>query len=97
VKEGPGLTFIQGEGWMDVTRSAALWEDSYRGNTALTRLDDWMDRASTNIPFIYVNTAVLIAEGLSRQGETARAAEIYKEAEAIVESTSLESMFGRGG
>jgi hypothetical protein len=40
---------------------------------------------------------VLIAEGLSRQGETARAAEIYKEAEAIVESTSLESMFGRGG
>jgi hypothetical protein len=95
VKEAPGLTYIQGEGWVDVTRSAALWEDSYRGNTALVRLDDWMDRASSNIPFIYVNTAVLIAEGLSRQGQTERAQKIYQQAEEIVETTQLQGMFGR--
>jgi hypothetical protein len=79
---------------MDVERSAALWE-GYRGNTALVRLDDWMDRASSNIPFIYVNTAVLIAEGLTRQGNQERAATIYRQAEEIVQSTRLEGMFGR--
>jgi hypothetical protein len=97
VKEGPGLAFIPGEGWMDVTRSAALWEEAYRGASALARLDDWMDRASTNIPFIYVNTAVLIAEGLTRQGETQRAEKIYQQAEEIVEATSLQTMLQRGG
>jgi hypothetical protein len=97
VREGPGLTYLPGEGWMDVNRSAALWEDSYRGTAALVRLDDWMDRASSNIPFIYVNTAVLIAEGLSRQGETQRAEAIYRQAEQIVDSTGLQAMFSRGG
>jgi hypothetical protein len=97
IKEGPGLALVAGEGWVDVNRSAALWEDSYRGNTALMRLDDWMDRASANIPFIYVNTAVLIAEGLTRQGETARAEAVYAEAEQIVQATRLEGLFGRGG
>jgi hypothetical protein len=96
IEEGPGLALVAGEGWVDVNRSAALWEQSYRGNTALTRLDDWMDRASANIPFIYVNTAVLIAEGLTRQGETTRAEAVYAEAEQIVQATRLEGLFGRG-
>jgi hypothetical protein len=96
VHEGPGLTYIPGEGWVDVTRSAALWE-GYRGNTALTQLDAWMDRATSNIPFIYVNTAAIIAEGLGRQGETARADAIYKQAEEIVEVAQLQAMFSRGG
>lgn len=97
IREGPGLALVAGEGWVDVNRSATLWEESYRGNAALTRLDDWMDRASANIPFIYVNTAVLIAEGLTRQGETARAEAVYAEAEQIVQATRLEALFGRGG
>jgi hypothetical protein len=96
VREAPGLAYVQGEGWVDVNRSAALWEE-YRGGAALARLDDWMDRATTNIPFIYVNTAVVIAEGLARQGETARAEAIYGEAEAIAETAKLQAMFGRGG
>jgi len=96
VREVPGTAYIQGEGWVDVTRSAALWEE-YRGTTALSRLDDWMDRATSNIPFIYVNTAVIIAEGLARQGETARAEAIYKNAEAIVETANLQGLFNRGG
>jgi hypothetical protein len=96
VREVPGTAYIQGEGWVDVTRSAALWEE-YRGTAALSRLDDWMDRATSNIPFIYVNTAVIIAEGLARQGETARAEAIYKNAEAIVETANLQGLFNRGG
>jgi hypothetical protein len=79
-----------------VQRSAALWKD-YRGTTALTRLDDWMDRATTNIPFIYVNTGVIIAEGLARQGDTTQAQAIYKEAEAIAETAQLQALFARGG
>ena len=96
VREAPGTAYLQGEGWVDITRSAALWEE-YRGTTALTRLDDWMDRATSNIPFIYVSTGVIIAEGLARQGETARAEAIYKEAEQIVEAANLQGMFGRAG
>src|SRR5690606_17201588 len=96
VRESPGTAYLQGEGWVDITRSAALWDED-RGTTALTRLDDWMDRATSNIPFIYVSTGVLIAEGLARQGETARAEAIYKEAEQIVETANLQGMFGRAG
>lgn len=96
VKESPGTTYIRGEGWVDVDRSAALW-DEYRGTTALSRLDDWMDRASSNIPFIYVNTAVIIAEGLARQGDSTRAEAIYREAEQIVETANLQALFSRAG
>jgi hypothetical protein len=96
VQQKPGIALIQGEGWVDVQRSAALWND-YRGTTALARLDDWMDRATTNIPFIYVNTGVIIAEGLARQGDTTQAQAIYKEAEAIAETAQLQALFARGG
>ena len=96
VQQTADTQFIQGEGWVNVTRSAALW-DEYRGPDALMQLDDWMDKATNNIPFIYVNTAVLVAEGLGRQGDTTRAESIYGEAEEMVKVTRLQGLFGRGG
>jgi hypothetical protein len=96
VSEAPGLTYIQGVGWLDVNRSAALWEE-YRGKTALTRLDDWMDRASLSVPYTYLDTAAILAHGLARQGDTAGAQAIYEEAEQIAETAQLQALFRRGG
>jgi hypothetical protein len=96
VQQTADTQYIQGEGWVDITRSRALWEE-YRGPDALLELDDWMDKSTNNIPFIYVNTGLLVAEGLTRQGDTTQAEAAYRKVEQIARLTRLQGLFGRSG
>jgi hypothetical protein len=91
VTAAPGRALVRGEGWVDVAGTASLWNESFRGIDALARLDDWPDRASANIPFIYVSTGVMLAESLREQGKIAEADSVYADVLKIVKSTRLEA------
>ncbi|MDQ3699034.1 MAG: DUF2723 domain-containing protein, partial [Gemmatimonadota bacterium] len=73
VTAGQDTVMIPGDGWLDVGRTWALWNDTFLGTKSLQRLDDWVDRPSVNIPYTYVATGALLAEGLGRSGRPAQA------------------------
>jgi len=84
---------VPGEGFVDVTTTAALWKD-FKAPEALIRKGDWVDRPSVGIPYLYVSTGVVLGEALSAQGDAKGAAEAMKRARLVARATQLEDLFG---
>ena len=71
---GRDTLFVQGDGWMDVARTHALWKDVFRAPRALIRRGDWIDQPSIGIPYLYVATGLELSEALAgRDPAAARA------------------------
>jgi hypothetical protein len=83
---------IPGDGWLDVARTYSLWSESFMGTKSLPKLDDWTDRASVNIPYTYVATGALLAEGLGRAGQPERAQQVYAKALDIARAARLDEI-----
>jgi len=84
---------LQGEGWMDVRRSLALW-DHFTAPKSLIQRGDWVDRASVNIPALYVMSGYFLAEGLMRAGDQAQGDTVLREATRVAGAAHLDNMFG---
>ena len=56
--------YVQGDGWMDIGRSRALWSEVFQAPKSLVRRGDWIDQPSIGIPYLYFATGVQIAEVL---------------------------------
>jgi len=73
VNPGPVATqagrFRTGDGWYDLERSTQLWTTVYRGGPALAARRDWVDRASVNIPYLYVATGAQLATAQHAVGD----------------------------
>ncbi|HEX7937516.1 MAG TPA: hypothetical protein VF483_00915, partial [Gemmatimonadaceae bacterium] len=64
-KESKGDTlYVQGDGWIDVGRTKALWSQVFQAPKSLVRRGDWIDQPSIGIPYLYFATGVQIAEVL---------------------------------
>jgi hypothetical protein len=90
---GRDTLLVPGEGFVDLQRSVSLWTDVFRGQRALIAKDGWPDRASINIPVLYVVTGALLGNLLDSGGNRGEAKEISDTSERIVDATRMRDIF----
>jgi hypothetical protein len=91
--EGGDLVRVPGEGLVDLKRSEALW-DGFKAPASLIAKGDWVDRPSVGIPFLYVNTGIVMAEALARVGREADSDQALDIARQLAIVTRLGDIFG---
>ncbi|MDB4884204.1 MAG: hypothetical protein JWL95_2970 [Gemmatimonadetes bacterium] len=84
---------VPGVGHLDVRRSMALWDGVYRAPAAIIRRGDWVDRPSAGIPALYTSTALLLGDGLDRQGRAADAQRVRQAGVNVAEAAHVLEWF----
>ena len=84
---------VPGEGWVDLPRSKALWNDVFEGHKALVAKGGWPDRASVGIPALYVNTGLILSEALESQGDAAGGRAVMSLTEGVARATRIDEFF----
>ena len=82
--------FVQGDGWIDVPRTRALWSEVFEAPRALIRRGDWIDQPSIGIPYLYFATGVQIAEVL-RETDPLASRVMINEAKALAKAMRLDA------
>jgi len=90
---GKDTVVLQGEGVVDVKRTRDLWTDDFLGPAAVIKRGLWVDNASVGIPYIYITTAVDLADIDTQRGDTAEARKLMDTAHALAEATNLSRLF----
>ena len=83
---------VPGLGFLDVPRTAALW-DQYRAPAAIIRRGDWVDRPSAGIPALYTSTALVLAQAAELQNRTAEAERIRRQGIDVAEAAHITEWF----
>ena len=84
--------YLQGDGWLDVARSDALWNNVFVGPQSVLNTGDWIDRPSVGIPYLYVATGLELAEALKTQGKQAEANKVFNLSKQIATTVRLEDL-----
>jgi hypothetical protein len=84
----PDTQFVQGDGWLDVRRTTALWTDVFQAPKSLIRRGDWIDQPSIGIPYLYIATGAELAEAL-RGGNPQLAQQIFSQTKQVAEAMRL--------
>src|SRR5262249_1109317 len=74
---------VPGEGFVDVSRSTALWDSVFKAPASIDRKGDWPDRASVGIPALYVSTGFMLSEAQRTLGNEAEAKRMLATAETV--------------
>ncbi|MFN2397838.1 MAG: DUF2723 domain-containing protein [Gemmatimonadaceae bacterium] len=90
---GRDTLLIAGEGWVDVPRTRALWNDVYEAPKSIIKRGSWVDKASVGIPYLYITTGAVLAEAEQRAGNVAAAQKIISTIEGIGRATGLDQLF----
>jgi hypothetical protein len=89
----PDTVPIEGVGHLDVRRTLSLWRDVYRAPAAIIRQGDWIDRPSAGIPALYTTTALVLGEGLEKQGHAADAQRVRQAGVDVAEAAHILEWF----
>ncbi|HEX4933741.1 MAG TPA: hypothetical protein VFV33_11215, partial [Gemmatimonadaceae bacterium] len=84
---------VPGEGWVDVQRSKALWENVFQGQQSFVQKGGWPDKASVGIPALYVSTGFMMHDVLSAAGDQAGANKALDAAKQVAQSTRIAEFF----
>ncbi len=84
---------VPGEGWVDVQRSKALWENVFEGQQSFVKKGGWPDKASVGIPALYVSTGFMMHDVLSATGDQAAATKALDAAKQVAQSTRIAEFF----
>lgn len=84
---------VPGQGLVDLPRSTALWND-FKAPASLIEKNDWVDRPSVGIPYLYVNTGIVMAEALARGGNEAASDSALQVARKVGLATRLGDILG---
>jgi len=85
---------VAGDGWMDVKRTAELWNNDFQGPKSVIRTNDWIDQPSVGIPYLYVATGLELAEALASRGDRAQANQAWTTAKQVAKAVHLERLVG---
>jgi hypothetical protein len=86
---GPDTVMIPREGWLDLPRTRALWDDVYRAPASLLARGHWVDQASVGIPLLYVSTSFSLAAAMQMSGDSAAAARYLHAADSLSAAVGL--------
>jgi hypothetical protein len=84
---------VPGEGWVDVKRSKALWQDVFKGQQSFVEKDGWPDKASVGIPALYVSTGFMMYDILQATGDRDGAAKALDGAKQVAQATRIAEYF----
>ena len=90
----PDTVAIQGEGFVDVKRSLALWNTVFVGQKSIIARGDWVDKPSAGIPALYVSAGIVLADALRATGKTAEAQSVVVTAKNIAQASRTLNWFG---
>ena len=74
---------VEGDGWLDVTRTRALWNDVFTGHASTIAEGRWVDRPSASIPLLYVFTGAELGEALRMRGDAAESRRVLDTAARV--------------
>jgi hypothetical protein len=94
VGQSPDTVLVQGEGFIDLPRSRALWKDVFLGPKSIIARGDWVDKPSAGIPALYVTAGFLLAEALTTAGRTEEANGVMSTATKVAQASRTASWFG---
>jgi transmembrane protein TMEM260 (protein O-mannosyltransferase) len=83
---------VAGDGWMDIPRTAELWNNDFQGPKAVIRAGDWIDQPSVGIPYLYVATGLELSEALRTRGDLAEANKTWATAKQVATAVHLERL-----
>ena len=83
---------VQGLGYVDVSRTSALWR-AYRAPAAIIRRGDWVDRPSAGIPALYTSTALVLAQAFEQQGRSNDARAVREAGLDVAEAAHITEWF----
>src|SRR5664279_3122595 len=90
---GKDTVLLQGEGFVDVTRTHDLWYNDFLGPQAVIKRGLWVDKASVGIPYIYITSAVDLADIAAQRGDSAESRKLMETARALADATDLSRLF----
>jgi hypothetical protein len=85
---------IQGEGYVDVNRSLALWNTVYLGQKSIISRGDWIDKPSAGIPALYVGAGIVLSDALRAAGKPADAQSVLETAKNVAVASRTLNWFG---
>lgn len=94
VEAGGDIVLVQGEGYVDVSRSADLWRKVFEAPASLAARNGWVDDASIGIPDLYVITGLTISEALAAAGRGALSDSVFSDARSVARAMRREKIFG---
>jgi hypothetical protein len=86
--------FVEGDGWFDVARSRALWNDVFLGHASVIREGKWVDRASASMASLYVFSGMELADVLRSRGNQAEARGVFTTASQVAKAARLGNFAG---
>ncbi len=93
VVESANIVRVPGEGFVDIERSQALWNE-YKAPASLIARGDWVDAPSRGIPILIATTGIVTAEALARRGDRAASDSILETARQVAIAGNFGDMFG---
>ncbi len=90
---GKDTVLLQGEGYVDVARTQELWYHDFIGPQAVIKRGLWVDNASVGIPYIYITSAVDLADIAQQRGDSAESRRLMDTARALADATDLSRLF----
>ena len=93
---GKDTMLLSGEGFVDVGRTARLWNETFVGHRSIAARGDWVDKPSAGIPALYVSVGLVLHDALSQRGERDRAIDALALADSVaVRSRTIEWFGGK--
>ncbi|MBC8116951.1 MAG: DUF2723 domain-containing protein, partial [Candidatus Saccharimonas sp.] len=93
---GRDTLLVPGEGFVDVKRTRALWEQVFEAPRSLIKKNDWVDKPSIGIPALYVSTGFMLSEVLRQSGDSTGANKVLRDAEGVAKATRIADFFNFG-
>jgi len=91
---GKDTVLVQGEGFVDVQRSADLWLKVFQAPKSIIAKDKWIDKPSVGIPALYISTGFLLSDLLHRDGKEQLANQVMATTRQVAQATRLSDLFG---
>ncbi|HEU4722574.1 MAG TPA: DUF2723 domain-containing protein [Gemmatimonadaceae bacterium] len=88
---------LPGAGWVDVKRTKSLWDSAFAGQRSIALRDDWVDRPSVGIPYLYVATGLMLSEALNSVGDTAAAGRVLAQSRQVAQAVRLDDLLAQMG
>ena len=83
---------VENDGWLDISRSAALWNDVFAGPKSVISEGRWVDRPSVSMPALYVFMGAELTDALRATGRVAEANKIFSTTKQVAAATDLQGL-----
>ena len=84
--------FIEGDGWFDVARTNALWNDVFKGHRDVVSEGRWIDRPSASMPALYVFAGAELADALRATGNATAGNAVLSMTTRVAQVAGLEGL-----